>query len=129
MWEEDERADLAFRAHMFFNHATLINRAAVRGPLREGEHDDMPALCSLGNLSYRCASGLRSGNSKLQKIPEMVFLVLRHLAIPQCVSLSAVKRCKKIAYKPVGQGAGTALCFFPRLFCKAFKVTVRAFPI
>ena len=41
VWEEDERADLAFRAHMFFNHATLINRAAVRGPLREGEHDDM----------------------------------------------------------------------------------------
>ena len=41
VWDKDDRADLAFQARMFFNHATLSNRAAVSGPLREDEHDDM----------------------------------------------------------------------------------------
>ena len=41
VWDKDKRADLAFRAGMFFNHATLVNRAAVSGPLREDEHDEM----------------------------------------------------------------------------------------
>ena len=41
LWDKDERSDLAYRARMFFDRATPVLRARARGPLREGEHDEM----------------------------------------------------------------------------------------